>query len=255
MAQYFAGKQIGLIGQTRHQRTGRLREHLRRRRRLQRAAVLQYGHAVGEQAGLLKVVRHQNDRDGQRTTQLDELAQQLAPRHLINRRERLIEQQHLRLARQCAGNRHALLLSAGQLGRAACVETIKIDARQPFACLCLTCADWQMTECHHDIGQGTQMRKQGVMLEDKANTALLRRNIDGARRIEPGFSAAAHVAAGRSMQAGKTAQDGRLATPRGAHQREQFTASAADVGRQRDRRQLFEAGFQPHRRTPARPSR
>ena len=44
-------------------------------------------------------------------------AQYVADQFGIECRGRLVEQDRLRLHRQCAGNRHALLLTAGQLRR------------------------------------------------------------------------------------------------------------------------------------------
>ena len=49
----------------------------------------------------------------------------LAQRHAdlgVERRERLVEQQHLRLRRERAGQRHALLLAAGELVGIAVAE-------------------------------------------------------------------------------------------------------------------------------------
>ena len=47
--------------------------------------------------------------------QLGELAVELLPRHAVDRGERLVEQQHLRVARERARHRDALLLAAGEL--------------------------------------------------------------------------------------------------------------------------------------------
>ena len=217
--------------------------------------MVQDSHPVGQQTRLFEVVGHENDRDRQRAPQLDELAQQLAAGDLIDGRKRLVQQQHLRIARQGAGDRHALLLAARQFGRAACLETFEIGARQPLACLCRALARRQMLQRQRHVGECRQMRKQRVVLKDEADAAPLRRHIDAARGVEPGGVAAAHVATRGSVQPGEATQDGRLATARRPHQRQQFAPLAGDVGGQRDRSRLLEAGEQAHRRPSERPSR
>ena len=56
-----------------------------------------------------------------------QLALQAAPRHLVDCRERLVEQQHLRVARERPGERDALLLAAGELARRARLEPAEVD--------------------------------------------------------------------------------------------------------------------------------
>ena len=45
----------------------------------------------------------------------------------VERAERLVEQQHLRLDGERAGERHALALAARQLGRVAVREAVQVD--------------------------------------------------------------------------------------------------------------------------------
>jgi hypothetical protein len=53
----------------------------------------------------------------------------------------------------------------------------------------------QVLQRDHHVGQRAEVRKQRVVLEDEADTPLLRRDIDAAAGVEPGFVAAAHAAA------------------------------------------------------------
>jgi hypothetical protein len=79
------------------------------------AALAQDHDAVGEFQRLLLVV---GDEDGGVAGAVVDLAQPAAQflAHLgVERAERLVEQQHARLDRQRAGQRHALALAAGKL--------------------------------------------------------------------------------------------------------------------------------------------
>ncbi len=62
-----------------------------------------------------------------------DLADLLAQRHAdlgVERRQRLVEQQQLGLGRQRPGERHALLLAAGELVGIAVAELLQLDERQ-----------------------------------------------------------------------------------------------------------------------------
>ena len=60
--------------------------------------------------------------DLQALAHLRELALQAAARDLVHRRERLVEQQHLRVARKRPRQRDTLLLPAGELARQPVLE-------------------------------------------------------------------------------------------------------------------------------------
>ena len=51
---------------------------------------------------------------------------QLGAHARVERAERLVEQQHLRLGRERAGERHALPLAAGELRRIAVAEALQL---------------------------------------------------------------------------------------------------------------------------------
>ena len=94
---------------------------------------MEHHHAVGERRRLLEVVRHEHDRDLQALAHLRELALQAAARHLVHRRERLVEQQHLRVARERPRERDALLLAAGELARQRDLEPAEVDELEQLA--------------------------------------------------------------------------------------------------------------------------
>ena len=62
-----------------------------------------------------------------RVVDLAQPAAQLLAHLGVERAERLVEQQHPRLDRERAGERHALALAAGELGRIALVEAVELD--------------------------------------------------------------------------------------------------------------------------------
>lgn len=70
---------------------------------------------VGDRQCLLLVVRHEYRGDAELLLDLADLLPQRDADLCIERGERLVEEQHLRLDGEGAGKRHALLLSAGQL--------------------------------------------------------------------------------------------------------------------------------------------
>ena len=59
-----------------------------------------------------------------------QLAAHLQAQELVERRERLVEQEHARIGDERAGQRHALLLAAGELRRDAVGEGLHVDERR-----------------------------------------------------------------------------------------------------------------------------
>ena len=92
-------------------------------------ALVHHRDPVGDLHRLLLVVR---DDHGRRVRLVVESAQpdaQVLADARVERAERLVEQQHLRLDRERAGERHPLALAAGELGRIAVGEALELDER------------------------------------------------------------------------------------------------------------------------------
>ena len=96
----------------------------------------------------------------------------------VERAERLVEQQHLRLDGERAGERHALPLAAGELRRVAVGEAVElheleqlVDARlrSPPSAACGSSSPKATFVPHGHVLEGR------VVLEDEADAALLRR--------------------------------------------------------------------------------
>ena len=96
-----------------------------RRADLQHVAAAHHRDAVGHGERLLLVVRDQHEGDAGLALQPLQLALHLLAQLEIERRQRLVEQQHARLRRQRARQRDALLLAARQVARAARGEAVE----------------------------------------------------------------------------------------------------------------------------------
>ncbi|MNQ62962.1 hypothetical protein D3C85_773280 [compost metagenome] len=99
---------------------------------------------------------------------------------LVQRAERLVHQQDARLVDQCPGNRHPLLLAAGELGRAAMGELFQLHQLEHGVDLALAFGgrEFADTQREGDVVAYRQVREQRVALEYHADTALVRRHLD-----------------------------------------------------------------------------
>ena len=93
-------------------------------------ALVHHHDAVGDLERLLLVVRHEDARHVDLVVQPAQPLPQLLPHLRVERAERLVEQQHLRLRGQRAGQRDALPLAAGELRRIARAEALEPDQLQ-----------------------------------------------------------------------------------------------------------------------------
>jgi hypothetical protein len=120
------------------------------------------------------------------------------PEELVERRQRLVEKQHLRVGDQRAGKRDALLLAAGELGGHAVAELLELDALQHLldSVAPLGFADAAHLEVEADVVGDGEMREERIALEHHRRAALDRRLADhhlvadedlaGTRRLVPG---------------------------------------------------------------------
>ena len=187
---------------------------------------------------------HQHDGDGDLLAQQRQLALQAAPGDLVHRREGLVEQQHPRLAGQCPGQRHALALATGELGRVAPGQPLQAHPGEPRLAATPPLGHRQVVQRHHDVAQRRQVRKQGVVLEHQAQAAALGRQRQAPAGIEPQRLAAGDASGGRPVEPGDAAQQGGLAAAGGAHQGQQLAGLAAELRRQGDRPRLVQADLQ-----------
>ena len=106
-------------------------------------ALLQDHDLVAEQERLVDVVRDEHDRLVELALQADELLLQVGAHDGVDRAERLVHEQDVRIGRESARDADALLLAAGQLARVALgeravqpdgVEQRRAPARAPASC-------------------------------------------------------------------------------------------------------------------------
>ena len=85
---------------------------------------------ISEEQRLVDVVRHQKHRRAMDLDQPEQKIVHLDARQCVKRPERLISQQERRLANERSGERHALLLAAGQGIRPGVFSTGQADIGQ-----------------------------------------------------------------------------------------------------------------------------
>ena len=233
-----------------------------RRALLQHPSLVQHHQAVGQQAGLVQIVRHQHDGDGEFTAQIGEQPVQALAGHLVHGGERLVQQQQAGLAGQGTGHRHTLLLATRQGGRAALLlRGVQTHVVQPAPRLRLPLHLGQVQQRQGHVVAGIQMGHQRVVLEDQAHVALLRCQPLARGGVHPDLTVHAHPALARPQQAGHETQQRGLARARGPHQSQQLAGRTAKRARQRHGRDLLHLhlqgqarrrGLHAHRRTVSR---
>ena len=115
-----------------------------------------------------------------------QLPLKLRPQLLVEGGERLVEQQDVGGEDERAGERHALLLAAGELARIAVGERYQLDeverAADPVGGVRPRHAAHLQRE--RDVVEDGEVREQRVALEDHAEVALLGRQVRDARVVD-----------------------------------------------------------------------
>ena len=104
-------------------------DQLLRTPELEDATVDEHADAIGERRGVLEVVGDEERRHPQLSQELVQLRAHGAARVRVERRQRLVEEEDVRLARERASKCDALALAAGELGHARARE---LDDSQPL---------------------------------------------------------------------------------------------------------------------------
>ena len=160
-----------------HELARRVVVELARAADLLEPAVVDDRDLVGDLHRLVLVVR---DEDGRHVDDVVELAKPLAELGAdarVERAERLVEEEHLRLGRERASEAHALTLAAGELRRVAVPEVLELDEVQE---LVDALGDLGLRPLAHlqperDVVPHGHVLERGVVLEDEADVSLLRR--------------------------------------------------------------------------------
>ena len=171
-------------------------------------------------------MRHEQRRQRQLGEQLLELAADDAAGVRIERRQRLVEQQHGGVARQRARQGDALALSARQVRR-----LLRREVRDTEPLEQLVDA---RNAAERDVRAHRHVREERVLLEDEADGARLRRQVDARLRVEPRPLAEGDATAVGCAQAGHRSQHRRLAGPGRADERHRVALDGQlDVERKR----------------------
>ena len=142
-------------------------DELARGRELAERAVDDHADLVGERGRVLEVVRDEDRRQRELAQQLLQLGAHRALRVRVERGERLVEQEHARVAGERARERDALALAAGERGRAARRRGGRCgSARGSSSARALPRVG--------DVLADGQVREERVLLEDEPDAALVR---------------------------------------------------------------------------------
>ena len=162
--------------------------------------------------------------------QISDDAEHVADQFGIERRSRLVEQHHLRIHGQRAGDGHALLLAAGKLGRERLDLVAEADALEQFSGGLLRLGARFAAHFHRrdrHVLQHAQMREQVELLKDHAQQLRLH----GVGHLPAVHAAAVNIdfAGIDLLQTGDAARQSALARSAGADDRNHF--SLVDVQR------------------------
>ena len=161
-------------------------------------ALVQHHDLLGDLHRLLLVVRDEHGRHVDLVVEATQPGAQLLAHGGVERAEGLVEQQHARLDRERAGERHALALAARELGGIAVREAVEVHELQQLvhARLDLLLGPLADREPEGHVLRHGHVLEGRVVLEDEADVAALRRllgrvlagDVDPAAvgRLEPG---------------------------------------------------------------------
>ena len=196
---------------------------LGRRADLLDPAVVEDRQAVAHRERLLLVVGHVDERDADLLLDRLELDLHLLAELEVERAERLVEEQHARPVDERPGERDALALAAGQLARLALLVALEADHPErlghPRGTLRLgDLADHQPVR---DVVADRHVREQGVVLEDRVDVAVERRDRGHVLAVEQ------DPAGGRQLEAGDHPQGRRLARAGRTEHREELAVGTS----------------------------
>src|SRR5690606_18899405 len=146
----------------------------------------------------------------------------LRPRGHVERRQRLVEEQHLRFDDQGPGQGDPLGLASRELRRHPPAETGEAETLQPFLrpLQSLPSREAPGLEAEGDVLGHRHPGEQQAVLEDHADAPLLRRDEHARRRVVPHLATEGDASRGDREQPGDRRHRGRLPRTIGAEQRD-----------------------------------
>ena len=158
---------------------------------------------VGQRRGVLEVVGHQQGGEAQLPEEIEQLGAHLRARVGVEGGERLVEEQHGRVARHGPGQAHALALAARQAPRPRVGQVGDAEPLQQLV-------GPRATGEGHVLAHG-HVREQRVLLEHVPHPARLRGQVDAPLGVEERLVAERDPAGAGPHRAGDRPQHRRLA--------------------------------------------
>ena len=144
---------------------------------LAKTAVDDHADALGQGGCVLEVVGNEKDGDAEPSEEVVELRSDVGLGVGVECGERLVQQQHVRVAGERARERDPLAFTAGELRWPG---SFQVPDREPVEVL--VC---RMALRVFDVLPDGQMREERVVLEDETDTAPVRRERDVTGTVEP----------------------------------------------------------------------
>jgi hypothetical protein len=190
------------------------------------AAAVHHDDAVGDVHRLLLVMRDDHGGRVSLVVQPPQPDAQLLAHARVERAERLVQKEHLRVDRERAREAHALALAARQLRRVAVAEPRELDEVEQLRDALFDLGGRPATDlqAERDVLAHRHVLERRVVLEDEADTAFLRRHSRNVLAFEE------HLASIGTLEPGDHAQQRRLAAAARAEQRRQRPRFDLDRG-------------------------
>ena len=222
---HLAVEDVHHADEARDELAGRLLIHLARRADLCEPALVEDDDAVADFHRLFLVVRDEDGRDVQFVVEVDEHLAQLLADFRVHGGERFVEQEHVRLGRERAGEGDALALAAGKLVGEAVFQILQAEQINQLghACDAVGLRPLLDFEAEGDVVRHAHALEERVALEDEADVALLHRHVVDA------LAAHENLAIGRRFKAGNHAQHGGLAATGRAEQRDELAVGDGEA--------------------------
>ena len=217
--------QVGHPQEVGHVGVAGLLVHLARHADLHDPAGVHHRQPVGHGQRFLLVVGDVEERDADPLLQRLQLDLERPPQLGVQRAERLVEQQHRGVEHQRPGQRHPLLLAAGQHAGAPLGVLGHLHQVQRLADLLadLGLGQAAVAQAERHVVEHVQEREQRVALEHRVDVAPVRRDAGHVRAVQQ------DLPGGRLLEARDQPQGGGLATAGRAEQREELPAGHRQV--------------------------
>ena len=166
---------------------------------------------VGHGEGLLLIVGDIDEGDARSPLDLLQLALHVLAELEVKCAQRLVQKQDAGMVDQCAGDGHALLLTARQGGDAAALKALEVDHGQHFLNLLLDLllGSFLQTQTEGYVLIYVQMGKQRVLLKYRIDKALVGGHVTDLFTIEKNLSAIGRLKAADDPKGGGLTAAGR----------------------------------------------